>query len=228
MLRSSEAIYTKTVETVTAEVLAGAKTGRQAIAETATQWGKDGLKAFTDKAGHKWTTESYAQTITRTTTNNARRDASFQRMDDYGLDLVEISSHVGARPNCEPYQGKVYSRNRKTKGYPLLSSTSIGEVDGILGINCTHQVYAYIPGAEKTYKPYPKRENDAAYKESQQQRLLERTIRTEKRGLQLAQETGDKDLIAQYKARVSAKQENMRDFISETDRTRRRDREQIY
>lgn len=236
MLRSSEMVFVDTAERVTAEVLAGSKTGRQAISETVSGWSQKGLKAFkyTSNRGGKtiectMTPEAYAQVITRTTTANVRREAQYERMDEYGLDLIQISSHADARPGCAPYQGNVYSLNGKTPGYPLLSETSYGEPDGIFGINCRHTSTVYTPGQKKTFEPYPLRETEDKYQESQQQRKYERDIRKAKRGLQLAQESGGDPAEVQYwKDKVSGKQSAMRDFIDESGRTRRRDRERIY
>jgi hypothetical protein len=242
MLVSADKIYTNTVNSVTAEVLAGSKTGRQAIAETATDWAKKGLSAFKDSAGREWSTEAYAQTIIRTTQRNARREAGFARMDELGLDLIEISSHIGAREGCAPYQGKVYSRSGNNPNYPALSETTYGEPAGIFGINCTHNAIVYKEGSRKTFSPYPVKENEQAYENSQKQRSLERAVRAEKRGLQEAMRGYDLSIASGatakaqeykaqaeiYKQRVSARQEKLRDFIDETGRTRRYDREQIY
>jgi len=228
MLKSAADVYTKTVETVTAEVLTGNLTGRQAIAQTSAKWAQNGINAFVDSAGRNWTTEAYAQTIIRTTTRNARREAQFERMDEYGFDLILVSSHIGARPGCAPYQGKVYSRTGKTPGYPTLATTSYGEPAGLFGINCGHTSSIYVPGTEKAYKPYPAKENAEAYKESQVQRGLERAIRRDKRALYFASIDGGDDQIAHYKKQVADRQAVMREFIDESGRTRRRDREQIY
>lgn len=236
MLASADKVFVSATESIQAQVIAGAKTGRQAIAETVSVWSKGGLKAFkyVSHRGGKtiectMTPEAYAQVITRSTTANVRREAQFERMDEYGMDLIQISSHADARPGCAPYQGKVYSLNGKTKGYPLLSETSYGEPDGLFGCNCRHSSTVYTPGQEKTFKPYPLGETEDKYKESQQQRKHERSIREAKRGLQLAQESGGDDATIQHwKDRVAGRQSAMRDFISETDRVRRRDREQIY
>ena len=236
MLRSSEQVFVATAEKAVSEVLAGSKTGRQAIGETVAGWSKNGLKAFkyVSHRGGKviectMTPEAYAQVITRTTTANVRREAQLERMDEYGLDLIQISSHADARPGCAPYQGNVYSLNGKTEGYPLLSETSYGEIDGLFGANCRHSSTVYTPGQKKTFEPYPLGETDEKYKESQQQRKFERSIREAKRSLQLAQESGGDDATIQHwKDRVSGKQSAMRDFIDESGRTRRRDREQIY
>ena len=178
MLASADKVFVSASESIQAQVIAGAKTGRQAIAETVSGWSKAGIKAFTDKAGRQWTPEAYAQVITRTTTANVRREAQFERMDEYGMDLILVSSHADARPGCAPYQGNVYSLNGKTKGYPSFKrETSYGEIDGLFGANCSHTSTVYTPGQKKTFNPYPLGETEEKYKESQQQRKFERSIR---------------------------------------------------
>ena len=116
--------------------------------------------------------------ITRTTTaNDARRRSSSGWMNT-AMDLIQVSSlHAAPYPGCAPYQGNVYSLNGKTEGYPLLSETSYGEIDGLFGANCSHTSTVYTPGQKKTFNPYPLGETEEKYKESQQQRKFERSIR---------------------------------------------------
>lgn len=227
LLSGAMKTYMDTVELATAKALTGSSTVRQAIAETARGWSKQGIPALTDSAGRQWSTEAYAQTVVRSNVRQVTTQTQLSRMGEYGLDLVEISSHIGARPGCEPYQGRVFSLNGKTPGYPLLSETSMGEPAGLFGINCGHRMYPYVPGTRKTYTPYPKKENDEVYKESQQQRAIERSIRQAKREYSILSELGDTAGAARAKERISNRQSAMRDFIGETGRTRRRDREQI-
>jgi hypothetical protein len=171
--------------------------------------------------------------VVKTNMGNAANQVSFDIGDDYGTDLIEISSHSGARPGCEPYQGNVYSRRGENKGYDAFNTTTYGQAAGILGINCGHVAYPFFEGlSTQTYRPTPsKRENDRVYAESQKQRYLERDIRAAKRKLSVAESTKDPEikakLTAQAKQRVKDKQANMRNFIDETKRTRRYAREQI-
>lgn len=228
LLSGARDIYIDTVNRTVAQVLAGHVTGRQAIAETAREWAEAGIPALVDTKGRKWTTEAYAGVVVRSNVRNVTTDMQAERCQQYGVDLVEVSSHLGARPLCAPYQGKVYSITGKTEGYPLLSSTSYGEAAGLFGCNCGHQMYPFIPGvSEQAYHPVIAKENADAYETSQEQRALERNIRKAKRTLSVMEGLGDPDAIAKAKARVNATQGAMRDFIDETGRTRRRDREQI-
>lgn len=228
LIDSAQSTYLNIVYKSTAKMLAGATTLREAIAETATKWLDNGLTGLVDKAGRNWSVEAYAQVVLRSNETQVIWASQEVAFESYGVDLVEISSHIGARPKCAPYQGKVYSRSGSSSKYPPLSSTSIGEPDGIRGCNCGHDIYAYNPGAGKTYKPYGKKENDAAYENSQEQRRLERGIRKAKRRASAAGIAPGSDAEKRAKAKVSAAQAKMREFIADSGRSRRYDREQIY
>ena len=226
MLRSAGERYVDTVKTATAKAALG-MSGRKAVAEIVQGWADAGLPGFKDAAGREWTPEAYASTLVRSSSTQAATATQFARMDELGEDLVEVSSHIGARPKCAPYQGRIYSLSGKSSVYPPFSSTSYGDPGGLLGINCRHILYPYFPGTKKTYSPYPEERNDAAYARSQEQRAIERSIRGAKRELDLAQKVGDEAAIQAAKSKVSERQKVMRGFIDDTGRRRDYDREQI-
>lgn len=203
---------------------------QKAMEEASTELAKKGVPALVDRAGRTWTPEAYTQMMFRTTITQTATATQLQRMDELEMDLVEISSHAGARPKCEPYQGKVYSLHGKTKGYPLLSDTSYGEPDGLFGVNCGHTMYPYIPGTPKTYDQYPKKENAEVYEQSQKQRAIERNIRSSKRELSILESNSKAtpQAIKNAQEKLARQQSRMSEFISETGRTRRIGREQVY
>ena len=144
-------------------------------------------------------------------------------MDDYGLTLVEVSSHSGARPKCAKDQGKIFNRSggggyttdlhgRKIRYYAW-SESSYGEPDGILGINCGHQIYPFTPGVSyQTYFPEPEEENAEAYKKSQQQRELERRVRKSKRECMMLETAGDPEGARQAQQLLKQRQDALRQF----------------
>jgi hypothetical protein len=226
MLSGAGEAYRDIIAQTAANVLAGVATVRDSMAKTAAKWAERGLPAMKDKAGRNWSVEAYSRMVVNTTMNNVANDMQWRRMDSYELDLIEVSSHAGARPLCAPYQGRIFSRNGKTKGYKRLAETSYGQPAGLFGINCRHVSYPYIPGVSvQTYFPYPAAENAKVYAQSQQQRALERAIRKAKGAAQAAKEAGATDVAKDLNARVRTRQKQMRAFIDETGRTRRYDRE---
>lgn len=229
MLEQSQQVYLDIVNQTVGKVLAGTQTAQEALREAVSKWANKGVPALIDKAGRQWSTEAYMNMVMRSTVNNVANDMQDARMDDYGVDLIEVSSHMGARPRCAPFQGRIFSRSGTHPKYPALSTTSYGEPAGLKGVNCRHIFYPYIEGlSKKTYKPYNEKENRKAYEESQQQRYIERRIREAKRELHMMQALGDDVGLKIAKHKVRDRQAEMREFIEATGRTRNRPREQVY
>lgn len=231
LLQASSQVYTDILTRSAAQVLTGNITLQQALVKTAGEWAKQGMPAIVDKAGRTWSTEAYVNMVTRATQKNVATSMQESRMDDYEIDLVEISSHAASRPSHIDYQGKIYSRSGKSKKYPALKETSYGEgADGLVtGIGCNHIAYPFIEGVStKRYEPYNKKESVEAYKQSQKQRYLEREIRRSKKELEmLTQMSVDNAEISAAMLRVKDKESNMEDFIEETGRTRYKQKERV-
>lgn len=225
LINNAPNVFIQSANKASLLVSSGTVSSDKAMSILIKEWSKKGIPAIVDKGGRTWNSYTYASNILRSTNRAITTDVQNKTFDDYDIDLVEISSHVGARPLCEPYQGKVFSRSGKSKKYPPLSSTSMGEPAGLFGINCGHTMYPYIDGTKKTYDTYPKKENDKIYKESQKQRVLENNIRKSKQELSLAKKSGLD--TTKYKKSVSDNQSTMRSFIKETGRTRYYSKERL-
>lgn len=228
MIAGLNSVYESTVQEIISEGLVTGDSIRSTIGKTAKALNNQGVTCLVDTAGRKWSLEGYSQMVVRTNNRQVATQTQIERFDEYDIDLVEISSHVGARPLCAPYQGKVFSRSGSNPNYPALSSTSYGEPAGLFGINCGHRMYPYIEGTKKTYTPYPATENKEVYKESQKQRQIEREIRKSKRLIEEAKTLKDSELERVAKDQLAGNRKQMRSFIDETGRTRRSDRERIY
>ncbi len=238
MLVKTQEVYVQVINKTALSVISGAQTRQQAVQQTVREFSARGIPAFIDKAGREWSPEGYVNMVVRTTMSNTANAAQDARMMDYGADVIEVSSHAGARPGCELYQGRFFSISGKTGTirdvngqeipYTPLSGTTYGQPSGLFGINCHHEKYAAIPGMfERRNQPtMNKAENDKAYKESQQQRAIERDIRTAKRQVNALKEAGAD--TADASAKLRQEQARMRQFIDDTGRTRRSDRERVY
>lgn len=228
MLSGAQQVYLDIVNQTTARVLTGLQTPHAALRDVAAKWAERGVPTIRGKDGRKWSVEAYVPNVIRSTRKNVASEMQFSRMDDHNIDLLEVSSKMGARPKCAPYQGKIYSRSGKSKKYPAWSTTSYGQPDGLLGINCGHNVYPYVEGKSvKRYEPYPKEKNDLSYEQSQKQRQLERNIRAKKKRLNMMKALGDETGIKQANKMLRHQQERMREFIKETGRGRRPNREAV-
>lgn len=124
MLDSTKQVYQATVadaaqkiantqgilNAATGEVVTGVSTWNGAMHSAVQKMVKNGITGFVDHAGHKWSPESYVAMDVRTTLFNTARQAVWERQEQYGSDLYQVSSHNAARPLCYPWQGKVIAR----------------------------------------------------------------------------------------------------------------------
>lgn len=217
----------------------GAETRQQAVRKAIKDMLDNGIPAFVDKRGREWSPEAYVNMNIRTTVTNTAHTAQFERMDAYGLNLIEVSSHPGARPKCSKDQGKIFDRNnksgytqdgagRKVRYYPW-NSSSYGEPDGTLGINCGHHIYPFSAGAslQRYFPAEDEAENDRLYKQSQQQRAIERKIRRAKQECMAYDAVGDKEALQKASAKLKQGREELTAFTKATGRARRNDRERV-
>ncbi|WP_017795177.1 phage minor capsid protein [Oceanobacillus kimchii] len=227
ILNLSRQKYLDVINDTTGKVLAGVSTPQQALRESIKGLADKGVPALVDKSGREWSTAAYVSMVMRSTSNNVANDMQDTRMDEYDVDLVEVSSHDGARPLCAPYQGRIFSRSGNHPKYPALGDTSMGHPAGLFGVHCGHMKYPYFEGTKKTYNPVSSEKNDRMYEESQKQRYLEREIRKAKREMAMMIELDDDIGIVEADDRIKERQANLRSFIKSTGRTRNNEREQI-
>lgn len=251
MLESTQDAYAATVSDViskvqynqnilniaTGEVVTGVSAWNEALGSSVEKMVENGITGFVDHGGHRWKPETYVAMDIRTTVFNTAREAVWERADQYGDDLYQVSSHNGARPLCYPWQGKVISKTdnarivedlegNKVQVYAQ-SETTYGEPAGLFGINCRHYPMAFIPGYSSIREPEQNEEENAEeYKLSQQQRALERKLRNDRRDLEvLKAQNASPEEIAKQTAKVDKSNKAINDFCDETGRARRRSRE---
>jgi len=131
--------------------------------------------------GHSDTIETATLRAVRTGISQASAQIQIARMDEYDVDLVITSSHLGARPSHQVWQGKIFSRSGKGKYPNFAESTGYGSVSGLCGANCRHSFSPYFEGMDNPYEQYDSEENKKQYETEQYQRTLERRIRHTKR-----------------------------------------------
>jgi hypothetical protein len=251
MLESTEQAYRSTVADVaariersqgilneaTGEVVTGVSTWNTAMRDAVQKMVANGLTGFIDHGGHHWSPEAYVAMDVRTTMFNTARAAIWERSEQFGSDLYQVSSHNAARPLCYPWQGKVISRNdiaqivedidgNQVEVIPQ-SATSYGEAAGLFGVNCKHYPMTFIPGFSALRgEPQGQEENAKAYAQSQEQRRLERRLREEKRDLAVMRAQGaDPDQIRTQRERIRKASDDIDAFCDQTGLPRRKNRE---
>ena len=168
--------------------------------------------------------------------NQTASQQTMNNCEALDCDLVEVTAHLGARPEHEEWQGKVYSVSGKSEKYPPFSICGYGEADGICGINCRHSFYPYFEGMEKHYSQDDLDEMSketvdyngksySRYEGEQELRHIERTIRHYKKEAAVKEAAGVDNTAARCK--IGEWQAKARDFTEQTGIRRDRAREYI-
>lgn len=174
----------------------------QAVREAIKEVSVEGV-TVTYPSGRVDTIETATLRAVRTGVSQATAQIQLARMKEMGNLLAITSSHLGARPSHEFWQGRIFyvDWNKMDKIYPLseiptpskvdevlkakypdfVESTGIGEVDGLCGANCRHSFSCHYEGQNNPFEKYDSEENKKVYELSQKQRAMERRIRKTKR-----------------------------------------------
>lgn len=81
---------------------------------------REGVTAFVDKAGRRWSLHTYCSMVSRTTSRQAEVLAVLTA--DPEQDLYRISSHGTTCAICAPFEGRVYSKSGTNPDYPPLAA----------------------------------------------------------------------------------------------------------
>lgn len=161
------------------QVSTGAYSYDQAVINAVKKLAKDGLGEVTYPTGAKRTVEAAVRVAVRTSVSQNALKCEEDMLDDMDVNLVEVSSHLGARPSHAVWQGKIYWRKHPEGNYEnFYAATGYGTPTGLGGYNCRHQHYAYFgDDDEQAYHHIDETLNKEAYDMEQKQRSLERKLR---------------------------------------------------
>lgn len=186
--------------------------------------------------GHEDTIETATLRAIRTGISQATSQIQMARALEMGAEKAIVSSHLGARPSHQVWQGKVFTLEElqsTNEGMPAL-----GTVTGLCGVNCRHSWSVWFDGMDNPFEQYDSEENRKQYEKEQRQRTLERRIRNTKRevmGLKEAVDTAPSEqarfanyMDYQRKSALLAKQNKAyRDYCTENGLKTLNDRIQI-
>ncbi len=219
VLRAAGDVYRQVIARVTAQGLTGEYTRRQAAQAALNLFADRGITGFVDVAGRQWNLPSYVEMACRTAANGAARVGAIDRIRAAGHDLALIGGSSSGCELCAGWEGEVVSIDGLTPGY---SSLDEAEGAGLFHPNCTHQIYPYVPGL--TDASGIAHSDPDVYEARQQQRYLERGIRTWKMRAATSLD-GSSAAAAQAKAREW--QARLRTHVESHDLKRLSYREQI-
>lgn len=218
------------------EVSTGVKSYTQSIIDTIKEISHQGAN-ITYPSGRKLSLESAVRMNIVTGINQTCGKLQLMRAEELEWDLMELTAHIGARPEHAVWQGKIVSRSGK-EGYLSLSDIGYGEVTGFKGVNCRHDWRPYYEGSTRTYTDKELKEmSDKTvtyngkeipyYKATQIQRKMERQIRQDKKdiaGLQGSLLSNNKDLdikkikeeLRQAKIVMQTHNKTLNEFLEQT------------
>lgn len=218
----------------------GLYTFEQAVERSIMKLAQKGIQTtLIDKGGNTWRLESYSRTVLKSTLGNSYDTLRKERMSEYGVHTVVVTSHAGARDACKIIQSNVVdlrepheiSEDSEYKSiHDPIWQARYGEAGGHRGINCNHLHIPFIPGVNTNNQPKIDVElNDRVAKAKDTQRRIEREIVGYKKRLLVAEELGS-ERASYYKMKVGHRQKAMRDHLAENGDylARRYKREKVY
>ncbi len=223
------------------QILSGAFDPNTAIKRAIKEIASTGIEKIVYPSGASTSVEAAVRRAVTTGVNQSVAKLSLARADEMGCELVETSSHSGARPSHAEWQGRVFCLKGHHKTYgDFYAETGYGTGEGLCGWNCYHSFYPFFEGlSTRSFSPDPSadvgRNNDEDYELQQKQRYYERQVRNAKKecstinaGMEAAENDDLKDELYKEFQRASVKLKNreaaLQRFIDETGRTRLNER----
>ena len=221
--REAEDVYRRVVGEGIRGHVAGGQSRIEASQRILNDFADQGIVGFTDRTGRNWSLSAYTEMATRTTAGQAALEGQVNRMKDNDHDLAIVGTSYEPCPICMPWEEVVLSISGENEDYPSLADA---EGAGLFHPNCTHSLTPYIEGVteKETEGKEEKADKAERYQEREQQRHNERQIRKWKKR-KVGCMTEDECLKASQK--IKEWQEKQRNFIDETGRYRKYNREQI-
>lgn len=213
----------------------------QAIKAAIKKVAQDGIHMIHYPSGHKDQLDVAARRAVLSGVGKAAGDVQILNLQEQGVDLIQVSAHIGARnkgdlpENHEMWQGRVYTLGGDPRYPDFFEWTGYGTGPGLSGWNCRHSFYPFYPGISEN--PYTREElliykhrkvtyngeEMSFYDATQVQRSIEREIRAKKREAEALGVAGLDNW--QEREEVKQLQAKMRDFIKQTQLDRQYDRE---
>ncbi|EGO7909069.1 capsid protein [Enterococcus faecalis] len=231
-------MYNEIINKTVAAFISGLFTFDEALERTIQSWAQKGIKStFVDKGGHTWSLERYVRTVLKSTLGNTYDKLRKDRMSEYDVHTVLVTSHMGARKACSKIQGHVadlresVSSNEKYKSiYDPYWGAEYGTAGGHRGINCNHLHIPFIPGINTNNQPkIDAKENEKVAELTKRQRQLERQVVKFKKNQMVSEALDHTDNAKQWKQKVRANQAKLRELVDSNEYLGRNyAREKVY
>ena len=229
---TSQAEFVKEANRVYINVQSGAFDYDTSMKDAADELAKRGITTVQYENGRPVTRsiESAVRMNILTSINQTAANQTLNNAEELGVEKFEVTAHIGARPEHEAWQGKIYTKQQ------LYTVCELGSVTGLCGINCKHSFYPYFEGMEEHYtqdgldeiaseKVKFNGQTMTRYEGEEKLRGIERNIRHYKRQALTQEAAGVNNDRAREK--IAQWQATARDFTKQTGITRDPAREYV-
>lgn len=233
-------MYKDIINKTTAAFNSGLFTFEEALERTIREWAQKGIRStFVDKGGHTWSLERYVRTVLKSTLGNTFDKLRKDRMSEYGIHTVIVTSHMGAREACSKIQGNVVDLRPMAELpvdweyrsiYDPYWNADYETPGGHRGVNCRHLHIPFIPGVNTNNQPkYDPKENAKVAELNKRQRELERRVVKFKKNQMVSDALGQTDNAQAWGRKVRATQGALRQLINSNEHlSRNYSREKVY
>lgn len=192
-------VYEKYLDAACFDIVSGAFDYNSVLRRVVTQLTNSGLRTIDYASGYSSRVEVAARRAVMSGISQLTGKISETNAEKLGTEHFEVAWHSGARPMHAVWQGKVWTKQQ------LTTVCGLGSVTGLLGANCYHEYYPFIPGIsernwtdewledknreENTPKEFRGKEY-TVYEAKQRQRQMETAMRAQRQKVQLLKEGG--------------------------------------
>lgn len=195
--------YQRILDEATLGVTTGAFDYATMLTKVVKEMTKSGLRTVEYASGRTYRVESAARMALMTGFRQIVSKVNEQTAEELGTDTYEVSYHIGARPDHQVWQGRVYTYKE------LISICGLGTAGGLCGVNCYHWYEPYIEGisvrnytddeldrmvAKENEKVEFEGKEYTTYEALQRQRKLELTMRKYRQDISLLKEGGNEGI----------------------------------
>ena len=211
MASAANMAFERALDQAYLSVSSGAFSFADAVKTAVNDLGKNGIRWIDYPSGAHRRADSAIRNALRTGVNQTAARCQEQNLDEMDCNLVETTSHMGARPEHAKWQGMLFWRKTPVNGLQnFYEATGYGTGAGLCGWNCRHNFFPNFDG-ELSFEHYDEEANAKQYELEQEQRYNERKIREWKRR-QAVNKAGGVDNTREAK-KVRAWQKRQEDFL---------------
>ncbi len=233
--------YQDTLNYAQFQVASGTFSYQDAVKNAVRTLTESGLRVVDYESGVSNMLDVAVRRATLTGINQTVAEMTLMQMKESDSEFVEVTAHMGARPDHQTWQGKVYHVGGDKDGYPdFEESTGYGTGAGLCGWNCRHSFFVFFPGISvrnytdeqlKNIDPPPIEYDGKTYtyyEATQKQRQIERMIRKTKRELVALDSAGLKSDFTAKSVRLRKQKDLYVDFSKSAKLKTRNERHQVY